>query len=294
MEFDIYGDIQNLPNHHARHCTHTHEAGGEEEERELETASRCLDQVLELVESGNKITLPKNDIFLLRFIRAKKYNADLVYRSLNRYYEARLKFPKSFDKFFPSNYRHVLESGAITLLKHRDSLRRRTFVFRMSKWDPDLLPFEDITMASLLVAEQMSWCPVNQLSGAVILIDESGLGLNHLRQLTLPKVHKLIQLLQDCFPGRYKALHLVNQPYIFDLFCNLAKRFVTKRLVGRIHLHRNSDSLIEMMDPGVLPMSLGGTLEEEDAFDDDFIAKMLAMDGFYADLLTYGFRRKKS
>jgi len=260
-------------------------------EDELQKSLDCKDKVWDIIKNDGKLTIPKDDIFLLRFIRAKKYNSELVYQSLKKYYEARRKFPKQFENFFPSNYRNVLESGVIALLKHRDELQRKTFVFRVAKWDPDVVPFEDITLACVLVAEQMSWCPLNQCVGAVILIDENGLGLNHARQCTLPAMHKLIVFLQDSFPGRYKALHLVNQPYVLDLFCNLVKRFITKRLQSRIKLHRDVNSLTELVSPQILPKSLGGTLEEDEAFDDELVPAMLKMENYYKELSKYGFLR---
>ncbi|OXA59770.1 retinaldehyde-binding protein 1 [Folsomia candida] len=258
-------------------------------EEELKKALDCQKEVWDLLKKDGKLNIPKDDIFLLRFVRAKKYNSEVVVQSLKKYYDARRKFAKQFENFYPSRYRHVLESGIIGLLKNRDDLQRKTFVFRVSKWDPDVISFEDITIACVLVAEQMSWCPVNQCHGAVILIDENGLGLAHARQCTLPAMHKLIVFMQDNFPGRYKALHLVNQPYVLDLFCNLVKRFIAKRLQSRVKLHRDAESLTELVSPDILPKSLGGNLEEDDAFDDELVPAMLRMENYYKELAKYGF-----
>lgn len=51
-------------------------------------------------------------------------------------------------------------------------------------------------MAGLLVAEHMSRCPINQCVGAVIIMDESGMNLGHMRQMTLPAMHKVVMMFQ--------------------------------------------------------------------------------------------------
>lgn len=49
----------------------------------------------------------------------------------------------------------------------------------------------------------------------------------------------------------------------------------------QVKLHRDVSSLTEVVSQDILPISLGGTLSEEDAFDDELVPRMLEMEGYY-------------
>jgi hypothetical protein len=258
-------------------------------EEEVHTARECLEQLKDLIAREGKLKVPPNDVFLLKFIRARNYNLKKTYDNLLRYYEARLKYPESFQDFVPSRYHHVLESGAVALLRHRDEGQRMTFVLRVARWDPAFVSLDEVIMTSLLVAEHMSTCEVNQRVGAIILVDLGGLSLGHIKSLSLVSMYKLVYLFQDSFPGIYKGIHLINQPFVFDVFLNLVKRLLKQKLRNCLTTHRSVDTMGAVMSVGILPTSMGGSLPVDEAFDDALLPAMLRMEGYYEDLQNYGF-----
>ncbi|CAL8127142.1 unnamed protein product [Orchesella dallaii] len=177
---------------------------------------------------------PMDDEFLVRFIRARKYSAAAAFRNLKMYYRIRLRHPHSFSRLYPSELRRVLDSGVVNVLNSRDEMNRKVFVFRVEQWDPDCFTFEDVTMTCMLVAEEMTYCHESQKAGAVVVVDHHGLSLAHTKQLTVSGFRKLLQMFQDCFPAKYKAIHMLNQPYLFDILFSIAKRFMSNKIQSRV------------------------------------------------------------
>lgn len=71
-----------------------------------------------------------DDAFLLRFLRAKKFEYDRAYNLLLSHFQMKKENPKLFENLCPSAVKHVLEAGITGVLRHRDKEGRRVMVFR--------------------------------------------------------------------------------------------------------------------------------------------------------------------
>ncbi|ODM96681.1 Alpha-tocopherol transfer protein [Orchesella cincta] len=259
---------------------------------EDERTKYCLRELRTLLRDERNLDCPMDDEFLVRFVRARKYNADAAFRNLKMYYRIRLKHPDSFSRLYPTELQRVLDSGVVSVLNSRDDMNRKIFVFRVALWDPDCFSFEDVTMACMLVAEEMTYCHESQRAGAIVVVDHHGLSMAHAKQLTVSGFRKLLQMFQDCFPAKYKAIHLVNQPYLFDILFSIAKRFMSHKIQSRIHFHPDYCSLMRFLSPHIAAECLGGNLKEEDAWDAQLISRLYNKDKFYRDLLQYGYKAR--
>lgn len=68
---------------------------------------------------------------------------------------------------------------------------------------------------------------------------------------------------QDCVPIRLKAVHIINQPYIFNMLFAIFKPFLREKLRSRIHFHGSSkQSLLSHVDASALRIRHGGTLPD--------------------------------
>ena len=76
------------------------------------------------------IKFSQNDRFLLRFLRAKKYEIDRAFNSLVKYYELHLKHPDFFKDYKPSSIKHVLDDGFPMVLDHLDDEGRPVVVMK--------------------------------------------------------------------------------------------------------------------------------------------------------------------
>jgi len=68
-------------------------------------------------------------VFLLRFLRARKFDYDRAYNLLINYYTIRANNADIIGHMTPSSVEHTYDSGAVTLLPHRDKEGRRIMYF---------------------------------------------------------------------------------------------------------------------------------------------------------------------
>lgn len=82
------------------------------------------------VYSFSDLHIRTDDAFLLRFLRAKKFEYDRAYNLLLSHFQMRKENPKLFENLRPSAVKHVLEAGVTGVLPHRDKEGRRVIIFR--------------------------------------------------------------------------------------------------------------------------------------------------------------------
>ena len=70
-----------------------------------------------------------DDAFLLRFLRARKFDYDRAYNLLINYYTIRANNLDIIGHITPSSVEHVYDTGAITILPRRDKEGRRILYF---------------------------------------------------------------------------------------------------------------------------------------------------------------------
>ena len=80
----------------------------------------------------SELKIRKDDAFLLRFLRAKKFDYDRAYNLIVRHFEMKAdeKNKQLFTNLRPAAVKHVLDAGVTGVLPHRDKLGRRVIVFR--------------------------------------------------------------------------------------------------------------------------------------------------------------------
>lgn len=71
-----------------------------------------------------------DDAFLLRFLRARKFDYDRALQLLVNYHCCRRSWPEVFTNLRPSAIKPVLESGFVTVLPHLDSQGRHVVCIR--------------------------------------------------------------------------------------------------------------------------------------------------------------------
>ncbi|XP_064482483.1 alpha-tocopherol transfer protein-like [Ornithodoros turicata] len=259
------------------------ELGETPEKREL-----CLRRLRSLIKDEEALNSRTDDEFLLRFLRTKKFKVEVAFRTLRNYYRHRKESPEIFDGLRPTKLRVVYEAKCQTRLSHKDPLGRPIFVLRIGRWKPSDYDYYQLRAANMLCLEHLVCDPAVQVNGLVCILDCSGWGLQHLVAFPISQVRKTIDLLQDCLPARFKAVHVVHQPSVFNVFFSLAKPFMTSKHISRIHVHgTNMESLHKHIPPSILPEEYGGT---DGPFDNTkFCQGLYDKDDFFIqDFTQYG------
>ncbi|XP_059935482.1 alpha-tocopherol transfer protein-like isoform X2 [Mesoplodon densirostris] len=166
------------------------------------------------------------DAFLLRFLRARKFDYDRALQLLINYHSCRRSWPEVFNNLRPSALKEVLASGFLTVLPHTDPRGCHILCLRPDRWIPSNYPITENIRAIYLTLEKL------------IQSEET----------------------QDGFPIRIKAVHVVNEPRIFKGIFAIIKPFLKEKIANRFFLHGSDlNSLHSNLPRNILPREYGGT-----------------------------------
>ncbi|XP_063281674.1 alpha-tocopherol transfer protein-like [Pelobates fuscus] len=206
-----------------------------------------------------------DDSFLLRFLRARKFDYDRALQLLVNYYSCRKNWPEVFNDLRPSAIKPVLDSGFITVLPHTDHMGRRIVCIRPGQWSPRNYPMTENVRAIYLSLEKLVESEETQVNGIVILADYNNVGLSQASHFGPFMAKKVIGILQDGFPIRIKAVNVINEPRIFKGIFAVLKPFLKEKLVNRFFLHGSDlNSLHKNIPNDILPDEYGGTVGKLD------------------------------
>lgn len=201
--------------------------------------------------------------WMLRFLRPTKFYPESAHELVKRYYQFKQKHHNLYDGLVPSKNKNIFDHNILTVLPNRDQFGRRVLILELGKkWKHNKVSLDEVYKGAVLFLEAAMLEPETQVCGAVVIFDMDGLSLQQVWQFTPPFAKRIVDLLQDAIALRIKAIHVVNQPYIFNMVFALFKPFLREKLRGRIYFHgTDRDSLHNHMSPKCLPAQYAGTLE---------------------------------
>ncbi|XP_055545875.1 retinaldehyde-binding protein 1-like [Wyeomyia smithii] len=228
----------------------------------------------------------RDDSFLLRFLRAKKFDVDKAFKMIQKYYKMKDEYPEIFKVSPPSEMKFMLEMQIQCMLPKKDDNGRQFYLFRVEKCDPYKIPVDYVFRSNVLALEDAVRNPETQIGGLVVLLDMAGLGFAHARYLSPHLARKTVEVIQEAFPMRFKAFHVLHEPFYFDAILAVLKPFLKDKIRRRIHLHGNSlSSLHKYIAKDVLPVEYGGTLPPFD--NTEWRTNILDNEQYFIDLETY-------
>ncbi|XP_064797535.1 clavesin-1-like isoform X2 [Oncorhynchus masou masou] len=211
--------------------------------------------------------LRTDDDFILRFLRARKFNQAETFRLLAQYFQFRQQNLDMFQSFKVDDpgIKRALMDGFPGVLETPDQHGRKILILFASNWDQGRSSFTDILRAILLSLEVLIENQELQINGFILIIDWSNFSFKQASKLT-PNILKLaIEGLQDSFPARFGGIHFVNQPWYIHAMYTIIKPFLKDKTRKRIFLHGNNlNSLHQLILPDCLPSEFGGTLPPYD------------------------------
>nr|XP_033770408.1 alpha-tocopherol transfer protein-like isoform X1 [Geotrypetes seraphini]XP_033770409.1 alpha-tocopherol transfer protein-like isoform X1 [Geotrypetes seraphini] len=229
-----------------------------------------------------------DDAFLLRFLRARKFDYDRALQLLVKYHGCRRDWPEVFNNLKPSAIKPVLDSGFLTVLPHLDTKGQRIVCIRPGRWAPSNYPITENIRAIYLTLEKLIQSEETQVNGIIILADYNGVGLSQASHFGPFMAKKVIGILQDGFPIRIKAVHVINEPRIFKGIFAILKPFLKEKIVNRFFLHGSDlSSLHQNIPQNILPVEYGGSAGNMDisawnqillSAEEDFVIEFCQLD----------------
>ncbi|GBN79240.1 hypothetical protein AVEN_272460-1 [Araneus ventricosus] len=200
-----------------------------------ETRETCLRLLKEML---------RDDEFLLRFLRCRKFDCKKAFKMVREHYKFRKMNPGLF--LSPTALEEALRMCIFNFLPHRDHKGRVVFVIRFDRWDADKIPYTDFVAAGNLVAEYASTNnSLTQIHGYVGIWDYAGFNFKHFRLICSPQNGLILaNLMQDRFPGRFKLAYCIHCHPLVKTTWNLLKTFMKEKFRQRDVTTRQFYSLV--------------------------------------------------
>ena len=223
-------------------------------------------------EEGLSLSFPrKDDKFLLRFLRARKFNQDRALQLFINYHKYRqTKYAHFFEDYNPQAVEHVLKSGLVGVLDARARNGSKVICLFPPRWDYLSTPFVDNFKTFLQILDKLIEDEENQVHGFTVFNNMDGISFYAITQIVrTEQIQKgvLFELLQDAFPARFKGFHLLNQPWYVSIVLSIVRPFMKQKTRERFHMHgADLSELHEVIDPANLPEDFNGEQPEMDPY----------------------------
>lgn len=175
---------------------------------------------------------------------------------MTKYYWMKEHSPELFHVSPPSDLKLMLEMQIQCMLPQKDNHGRQVYVFRVGtcckfmstrcgifnlshfcfaeKCDPYKVPVEHVFRSNVLALEDAIRDPETQIGGLVVLLDMAGLGLSHARYLSPHLAKRTVEVVQEAFPMRFKAFHVLHEPFYMDAILSVLKPFLKDKIRRRV------------------------------------------------------------
>ncbi|PBC32775.1 Alpha-tocopherol transfer protein [Apis cerana cerana] len=140
-----------------------------------------------------------------------------------------------YENLKPSKEKNIFEQNILSVLPNRDQNGRRILLIELGKkWKHNKCSLDEVFKGCVLYVEAAMLEPATQIAGAIVIFDMDGLTLQQAWQFTPAFAKRIVDWLQDAVPLRIKNIHVVNQPYVFNMVFALFKPFLRDKLKNRL------------------------------------------------------------
>jgi len=259
-----------------------------------ENVKNGITALKKLLEEDATLFFNTDDDFLIIFLRPCKYYPESAYGLMKRVAEFKVKNAALLDNLMPSDEKSAfLENNVVNVLKDRDHAGRRVLVVNAGKsWDPSKVNADQMFRIFYLIHCAAMLEPETQVRGVVVIMDFDGLSMKQVMGLTPAFSMRLLSFIQDAMPLRLKEVHIVKQPFLFNMVWTMFKPFIREKLKSRMYFHGSKmTSLHKHLEPSHLPKNYGGQLPEIDYTGAEWYPVVIAHEDKMREWNTYGIRK---
>ncbi|GIY49986.1 alpha-tocopherol transfer protein-like [Caerostris extrusa] len=267
----------------------------EDELRETpEKKAEALKEIKILIQEEPGFGPLQDDEFLVRFLRAKKYDVDRAFNTLKNYYSFKSRYSGIVTDLTPQDLKFVFEMNKVFVPTKRARNGEGIIIVKAGAFDMEACTLEQHVAAGFIGVEVGLQTEATQVCGGIMVIDMKGMTWRKLMVYFNPTfITTIVRCIQDVMPSRVSGIHVVNEPVYFGSVFKLVKPIITKKLRSRLHFHSSDlKSLQEHLPPETLPKELGGYLGEEEFRS--FRSMMLQNNALIERLSAYTYNGVKS
>ena len=233
-----------------------HEPDGEEE------VAKKLEQLRALIVAKFEREIEEellSEANLKRFLRSSKWDPE----GALEVFLGTAQLVKDFPKFLLPTGKsfEAAKECLVWAAPGRDEHGSRVVFLNLTQWESSKFSYAyEYSLFQLISTE-----PRTQVGGVVVVLDLDGFGLKHLKAFGIQELRCIGSFMSGGFPVWFRAIHYVNNPWIFNKLFSLLKPFLSEKVKKCITFHgSNTADLVAAVSPENLPMKLGGNIEDSE------------------------------
>jgi len=221
----------------------------------------------------------EDDLFIIRFLRARKFDQKRALELLNNYHKFPLEHQKAYISPHEATAEHakkLFDTKIMGILPKRAKNGSVVLYIDTGKLDPTKLNQKDLQLGTTYMVKRLLNDEVTQICGITFLEDLEDFSLMNTMKFN-DSVDQELQFhyLQHCMPLRLKGIHALHQPLYVSIFMAIVRPFMSTKLSKRIFFHGSkTEELGEFFEMEFVPKEVGGKLNF------DFHATFQTLDEF--------------
>ena len=157
----------------------------------IATLRRMIDDWDPSIDDNGISEYRKDDHFLLRFLRARKFNLDRAFRLYVNYYKYRSKYAHILgDLETNSSVQHIMDSGLVTVLESKTKEEETAVYIQASRLDLVAMDPYDLVKVLVILLDKLIESEEAQVNGFVLLDDLSDVGFYQLLQMSQVEIFR--------------------------------------------------------------------------------------------------------
>ena len=207
----------------------------ETDERRTSALEEFRAKIAEYSESHPEVSMKSyDDAFLVRFLRARKYDTERAFALLIAYNKFRRVHHDMLDGVTLETVIPFLKHKLPFIMKDRDSEGRRVLIFQPARLDSQLFKQAEMQQAILYVLDATIQDPETQVNGFIMVEDYADMTFKKMLTFDQKLMKRMADLVQDAFPARFKGIHMFRQPWYFSVLWNAVKPFIKPKMKERV------------------------------------------------------------
>jgi CRAL/TRIO domain len=211
-----------------------------------------------------------DDVYLLQYLRVRKFNVHAAFQTMERTYLAPFRFPQFFgrtDETMPRAM-EMLKTGCVLPFTERDVHGQKFVLLNVSRWDVNEFNVYDYVRLQSYILTVLLEEEITQICGICFIFDYTNVSLRHF--FSPNDLVNYLGFVKNCSNARIKGIYFVNFPSFGKFVLRTVKSMLSEKLNKRLFVLDNIDELKSVIDPAILPKEYGGNEKSIDEMLQDF------------------------